>query len=152
MPLGQYDSDKLVNLGTNRWSVKPEIGISKVWGPLTLEAAAGVTFYTTNDDFFGGKRREQEPLYSIQGHLIYNSGAGVWGGVNGTYYTGGRTTTDGVQDDNFQGNTRLGLTFSLPVNRHNSIKFYASTGVSTRTGSDFDAAGIAWQYRWSVGF
>ena len=75
MPLGQYDSDKLVNLGTNRWSVKPELGISKVWGPLTLEAAAGVTFYTTNDDFFGGKRREQEPLYSIQGHLIYNSGA-----------------------------------------------------------------------------
>ncbi|HYS17812.1 MAG TPA: transporter, partial [Candidatus Binatia bacterium] len=34
VPLGQYDSDKLVNIGTNRWSFKPEIGISKTWGPV----------------------------------------------------------------------------------------------------------------------
>jgi hypothetical protein len=40
---------------------------------------------------------------------------------------------------------------ALPVNRHNSIKLYGSTGVSTRTGSDFDVVGIAWQYRWGGG-
>jgi hypothetical protein len=152
LPLGQYDSEKLVNLGTNRWSVKPELGISKAWGPLTLEATAGVTFYTTNDDFFGGKRRTQEPIYSLQGHLSYTLRPGMWVGLDGTYYTGGRTTTDGVQDNNFQGNTRLGVTFALPVNRHNSIKLYASTGVSTRTGGNFDTVGIAWQYRWGGGF
>ena len=151
LPLGQYDHDKLVNIGTNRWSVKPELGISKAWGPLTLELATGVTLYTTNDDFFGGKRREQAPIYSVQGHLIYNFGAGVWAGVNGTYYTGGRTTIDGVQGNDLQRNTRLGLTLALPVNRHNSVKLYASTGVSTRTGSNFDAVGIAWQYRWGGG-
>jgi hypothetical protein len=152
LPLGQYDSEKLVNIGTNRWSFKPELGLSKAWGPLTLEAAAGVTFYTANDDFFGGKRRTQEPLYSLQGHLSYNFRPGLWVGLDGTYYTGGRTTTDGVKDKNFQGNTRLGLTFALPVNRHNSVKLYASTGVSTRTGSNFDAVGIAWQYRWGGGY
>jgi hypothetical protein len=32
-PLGQYNPDKLVNIGTNRWSFKPEVGISKAWGP-----------------------------------------------------------------------------------------------------------------------
>ena len=31
---------------------------------------------------------------------------------------------------------------ALPVNRHTSVKLYGSTGVSTRTGSDFDAVGI----------
>jgi hypothetical protein len=36
--------------------------------------------------------------------------------------------------------------------RHNSVKLYASTGVSTRTGSNFDTVGIAWQYRWGGGF
>jgi len=151
LPLGQYDADKLVNIGTHRWSIKPELGLSKAVGPLTLELTTGVTFYTTNDDFFGGKNREQAPLYAVQGHLIYNFGAGVWAGVDGTYYTGGRTTTDGVQSNDLQRNTRLGFTLALPVNRHNSVKLYASTGVSTRTGSDFDAVGIAWQYRWGGG-
>ena len=33
-PLGQYDDSKLLNLGNNRWSFKPELGISKAWGPL----------------------------------------------------------------------------------------------------------------------
>ena len=152
IPLGQYDSEKLVNLGTNRWSVKPELGISKAWGRLTIEASGGITFYTTNDDFFGGKSRSQEPLYSLQGHLSYNFSRGMWVGLDGIYYTGGRTTTDGVQDNNFQGNTRVGVTFALPVNRYNSIKLYASTGVSTRTGGNFDTLGIAWQYRWGGGF
>jgi hypothetical protein len=152
LPLGQYDSEKLVNIGTHRWSFKPELGISKAWGPLTLEAAAGATFYTTNDDFFGGKRRTQDPLYSLQGHVSYNFRPGLWVALDGTYYTGGRTTTDGVQDSNFQGNTRLGVTFALPVNRHTSIKLYASTGVSTRTGGNFDTIGIAGQYRWGGGF
>jgi hypothetical protein len=151
LPLGQYDPDKLVNIGPNRWAIKPELGLSKALGPLTLELATGVTFYTTNDDFFGGKRRAQAPIYSVQGHLIYTFGAGVWAGVDGTYYTGGRTTIDGVQNTDLQRNARLGLTLALPVHRHHSVKLYASTGVSTRTGSDFDAVGLAWQYRWGGG-
>jgi Putative MetA-pathway of phenol degradation len=151
VPLGQYDSSKLINIGTNRWFVKPELGISKALGPLTLELDAGVTFYTANDDFLGGHTREQDPIYSVQGHLIYNFGRGVWGAVDGTYYTGGRTTLYGVKGNDLQESSRLGLTLALPVTRHNSIKLYASTGVSTRIGSNFDAVGIAWQYRWGGG-
>jgi len=150
-PLGQYDASKLLNLGTNRWSVKPELGVSKALGRLTLELAAGVAFYTDNDDFFGGKTREQAPLYSLQGHLVYRLGAGVWGAVNGTYYTGGRTTIDGVQNNDLQENVRLGVTLALPLGRHHSVKLYASTGAVARTGSDFDTVGVAWQYRWGAG-
>jgi hypothetical protein len=69
-PLGQYDSHKAVNIGTNRWAIKPELGISKAWGPLALEAAPAVTFYTDNDDYLG-KTRSQLPIYSVQGHLSY---------------------------------------------------------------------------------
>jgi hypothetical protein len=151
VPLGQYDSDKLVNIGTNRWSVKPEVGISKAWGPLILELMASVTFYTDNDDFFGGRTREQDPLYSLQAHVIYSLPFGIWAALMGTYYTGGRTTVDGVRADDRQENTRLGATVALPVDRHNSVKVYASTGVSARTGTDFTTVGVAWQFRWGGG-
>ena len=118
---------------------------------MTLELAAGVSIYTDNHDFFGGKTRAQDPIYSIQGHVIYNFRPGIWVGLDGTYYTGGRTTVDGVEGNDLQKNARLGVTVALPVTRHNSVKLYASTGVSTRTGSNFDVLGIAWQYRWGGG-
>lgn len=151
VPLGQYDDDKLVNIGSNRWAFKPELGISKTLGPLTLELAAGVSFYTDNRDFLDGQTRSQDPIYSIQGHLIYHLRSGIWMALDGTYYSGGRTTIDGEEGDDLQDNTRVGLTVAVPVHRHHSLKLYASTGVSTRTGSDFDIVGVAWQYRWGSG-
>ena len=151
-PLGQYDNSKLLNLGNNRWSFRPELGISKAWGPWTLELAPSVTFFTENADFFNGSTFAQAPIYLVQGHIIYNFKSGVWVSLDGTYFTGGRTTLNGVRGDNEQANTRAGLTVALPVDRHNSIKFNASTGISTRTGSEFSAFGVAWQYRWGAGY
>lgn len=150
-PLGQYDNDKLVNLGNNRWFVKPDIGISKAWGALTLELSTGVTFFSKNDDFFGGKTLEQDPVYSAQAHVTYSLGHGIWAALSYTYDYGGRTTIDGVQRDDLQQNSRVGATLALPVNRNNSIKIFASTSVHTSTGTDFDMVGIFWQYRWGSG-
>ena len=72
-------------------------------------------------------------------------------GVDGTYYLGACTTINGTSENNMQENSRVGATFALPVNKHNSIKLYVSTGLSTRTGSNFTTGGIAWQYRWAGG-
>jgi len=119
-PLGQYDSDKLLNIGTNRWSFKPEVGISKTLGPLTLELATGVRFYTDNNDFLDGKTLQVSPLYSVQGHLIYSFTPGIWAGLDALYFTGGRPTIDGKKGESL-GNARVGLTLTLPVNRYNSV-------------------------------
>ena len=149
-PLGQYDSSKLLNVGTNRWSFKPELGVSKAWGPLILELIPAVTFFTNNDDFFSGKTLEQDPIYSVQGHLIYEFFPAFWAALNVTYYTGGRTTIDGEEGQQPE-NVRLGLTAALSLSRHQSIKLYGSTGVYNRTDNDFWAVGIAWQLRWGGG-
>ncbi|MDD5319567.1 MAG: transporter [Methylococcales bacterium] len=151
-PGGQYDPSKLVNVGTNRWSIKPEIGISKAWGPLTSEVAAGVYVFTDNNQPFQGNTLEQDPIYNIQGHLIYSFGSGIWGALDANYYSGGRTTTDHIVADNLQQNWRVGATLAFPLSRHNSIKLNGSTGVYSRTGSNYDIIGIAWQYRWGEGF
>lgn len=83
--------------------------------------------------------------------LAYARTLDVWGALDGTYDYGGRTTVNGVQNDDVQRNSRAGVTLALPVDRNNSIKLYASTGVSTRTGSNYNLGGIAWQYRWGAG-
>jgi hypothetical protein len=149
-PTGQYDDTKLVNIGTNRWSLKSEVGTSVAVNRWIFELDLAATVYEDNDDVLGSTR-EQDPIYSAQGHVIYGFKSGVWGALDSTYYRGGRTTVDGIQGDDLKDNTRVGLTLAFPVNRRNSIKLYASSGVSTRTGSDFDVAGIGWQYRWGGG-
>lgn len=150
-PWNQYDASKIVNIGTERWSFKPEVGISKAMGPWTLEMQAAATIFTDNDNFYGGKTRSQDPIYSLQGHVIYGFRSGKWLSVDATHFSGGRTTIDGELNNDLQQNWRLGATLAVPVNRLNSIKFYASSGVSARTGNNYDSLGLAWQYRWGGG-
>jgi hypothetical protein len=150
-PLGQYDEARLVNLGNNRWYVKPDIGISKAWGDFTLELSGGVFLFTDNKEFFNGKTLEQDPVYTTQLHATYNLGRGIWAAVSGTYDHGGRTTIDGVRSDDQQDNSRAGITLALPVNRFNSIKLYASAPVHTTAGGDFDLYGVLLQHRWGGG-
>ena len=149
VPLGQYDPARVVNLGTNRFTFKPELGISKTIGPLFVDLAAAVAFYTVNNDFYNGLIRSQAPIGSVQAHVIYTFKKGIWAAIDGTYYWGGSTTTAGVKGDDLQENTRLGFTFVMPLNIHHSLKFNFSTGVSTRTGTDFNSLTLGWQYRWS---
>jgi len=151
VPSGQYDESKLVNIGTNRWSFKPEVGVSQALGPWTLEFQAAATLFTDNDDFFGGNERSQDPIYSLQSHAIYGFRSGIWGSLDVTYFTGGRTTLNGTLNEDLQQNWRVGGTLAFPVDVHNSIKLYASSGVSARTDNNYDLFGIAWQYRWGAG-
>ena len=150
-PWGQYDGTKLVNIGTNRWSYKPEIGVSQGLGAWILEGAFGVTFFSDNDDFFGGQTRKQDPLYAAQGHVIYAFNPGLWAALNTTYYAGGRTAVNGVLNNDLQQNSRWGATLSKSVDRRNSFKLYFSSGASARTGTNFTTLGFAWQRAWGAG-
>ena len=150
-PASQYDPTRLVNIGTNRWSLKPEIGASKAWGPWIFEAAGAATFFTDNGDFFNGHTRAQDPIYALQAHVIREFQWGVWGSLDATYYWGGQTYIDGERSGMELDNWRYGATLALPVNRYNSIKGYASSGISSRTGAAYKLVGLVWQYRWGGG-
>jgi hypothetical protein len=83
--------------------------------------------------------------------MIRSLGRGIWGSVSATYFTGGKTRLDDQVNDDLQRNWRFGGTLSLPLSRHQSIKLSGSSGVSARTGNNYDLIGIAWQYRWGGG-
>ena len=148
VPLGQYDADKLINIGTHRWSFAPQLGVSRAAGRLVLEFLGGVTFYTTNGDFYGGHVLDVAPLYAGQINIIYTFRSGIWGGLGGTLYGGGASSLDGGPSTGRQENTRAGATLVFPIGKQNSLKLVGVTGVSARTGTDFNTLMVSWQYRW----
>jgi len=147
VPIGTYKDDQLLNFGANRWMFRPGIGMSYKVGRWHYDVIASVRLYEDNDDFFNGSTVEQDPLYSVQGHLIYSLRKGRWLSLNANFYRGGETSVEHVRSRNLKENSRFGVTYSTPISRHHSLKLYASTGILTRTGDDFDTLGIAWQYR-----
>jgi len=150
LPVGQYMPDKLINIGANRWAFKPELGFSYPKGRWQFDAYAGMWLFAKNSDFFGGHLRAQDPIASFQGHVSYTIRPGLWAAVDATHYSGGDITQDDIPSAPRQSNLRLGATVSIPIRqiRGLSLKLNYSDGAVTRVGSDFTAAGIAFQYAW----
>ena len=147
-PLGQYDSTKLINLGTNRWSFKPELGWSQAFGQWVVEAMAGVWLFTDNTDFVGGRTREQDPIIATQAHLTYKFNRSMWLAGDANYYTGGTTTIGGKQNLDFQRNSRIGATFSSALGRHQAIRASVSRGAYTTIGAAFTSIAVGYNYAW----
>lgn len=147
-PTGQYDPAKLINIGTNRWAFKPEVGLSHPIGRWYLELYGGIWLFTDNNNFFGGSRRAQKPIGSIQTHASYTLRPHLWLAANATFYSGGRTAIDGAIMEDFQKNSRIGLALSFPVGRRFSVKIAWARGITTRIGGHFNTVAISWQYAW----
>ena len=147
-PTGDYDPTRIINIGTNRWAFKPEIGYSSIRGRWIFEGAAGVWFFTDNDNALGA-RREQHPITSLQAHLSYNFGPpGLWLSFDANYFSGGRTTLDGHRNSDVQKSSRVGLAMSVPIRRGHSLKLAYHLPAFVDGGADFEAATVAYQVQW----
>jgi hypothetical protein len=130
VPVGDYDSNRPLNLGTNRWAIRlglpMVVPFGKPGGMTYLEINPGAVFYTTNSDPFGADRRTQDPLFIVESHLSHDFTPTFWGSVDLRYQTGGETTTDGVADDNRIGQLGGGVSLGYWFNR--SLGLQASYG------------------------
>jgi hypothetical protein len=149
LPLGQYDSEKLINIGTNRWSIKPEVGLSRTLGQWVLELMAGVWLFTENPEFFGGRTREQDPIAATQVHVTYKFNPGMWLAADANFFTGGRTTIGGKLSADLQRNSRIGATFSAAIDRRQAIRLAFSRGALTTIGADFTSIAASYSYVWA---
>jgi hypothetical protein len=147
-PTGAYQSDKVINAGTNRWSVKPAVGA--IW-PLAprwfLEAELGAWLYSDNTDFLG-QTKKQDPIVSTEFHLVNIIRPGVWGSLDLNYYVGGKTQVEDQAKADLQRNSRFGATLVFPLDKRSLIRASYSTGVVTKTGTDFSMFAIAYLFAW----
>jgi len=148
IPTGQYNREKILNAGANRWFFKPEIGFSFPWRKWAIEMAASAKIFTDNDDYVGGQKLEQDPIYNLQLHMIYDFTPKQWISFNANYFFGGTTTKDGVKARDRQENSRVGITYTLKLNSQHTLKLLANSGFVTSIGNDSDSYGVGWLYRW----
>lgn len=149
LPTGDYMDDKLINLGQNRYVLRPQFGLLFGRDKWTTEITAEVSFYSDNDDFFNGKKLEQEPLFFTQAHLIRSLGPGEWASLSVGYDYGGENTVDGDKKDNRRQNYAWALSYSYPLSRQSGIKLaYIGSRTQESTGSDTDSLALAVLYRW----
>lgn len=148
IPVGQYDPERLLNLGTNRWTFIPQIGASHVMGRWTVEAIAKVWLFTANDDFFGGNTFEQRPLGSIQVHGIYTFRPGLWVAAGVGLVNGGRSVINGEEKSTLRQNSRLGVVFAYPLSARQGLALSLGTSLTTSSGANSRNVGLAYQFGW----
>jgi hypothetical protein len=145
-PTGEYEADRLINIGTNRWAVRLRFGYIR---PLTpkwlLEMSAGAWFFQDNDEFLG-ETRKQDPIGALNIHLVRRFSPGFWASLDLNYYLGGHTTVGTERRADLQRNSRIGLSFAYPFRRKHAIKLGISEGVVTESGGDFRTINLNYVY------
>jgi len=149
IPTGQYDPQKLINIGTNRWGLKPEIGISRRWQRWVVDWYAGGWFFTQNSSYYpGSSLRSQRPIGAGEAHFTYYAKPRLWASLDANYWIGGRSTINGQLKADEQRNSRVGLTVAIPISRNQSIKLSYATGAYVTIGGNYRTLSAAWQYAW----
>ncbi|MEJ2494406.1 MAG: transporter [Ignavibacteriaceae bacterium] len=141
-PTGAYEQDKLINIGSNRWAFKSELGymipLEEKW---LLELEAGMWFFTNNDKFIG-QTRKQEPIYASQLHLVKRFIPGFWAALNVNFFWGGRSN---LLEEDLKRNSKFGVTIVYPFCGRHSLKGGFNMGLVTESGENFKSFLIAYQ-------
>ncbi len=149
LPTGEYMNDKLINLGTNRFTFRPQLGVVHTRGKWSMELTGAAWIYTNNDEFFNGNKLEQDPLYTLQGHLIHTFRPGLWLGASAGYGYGGQSTVNGVEIDDRKGNLAWALSLGYPIARQLGVKVaYIGTRTQESVGSDTDSIAVGFTIFW----
>lgn len=145
MPTGEYTDKCLINLGTGRWTIRPQLGVTHTHRKLTGELTSSVLFYTDNNNFWKNTRLETDPLFALQAHLIYIFRPGLWTSFSTAYGWGGEATVNGDAKNNPSGNWLSALSFGLPIDRRQGVKVAYLWGQTQKpTGADNDSLILAW--------
>jgi hypothetical protein len=146
-PTGDYDNDRIANVGANRWAVKPELGVILPLTPKWLfEFEVGAWLFEDNDDFLVGRTREQDPIYSVEAHLVRRFAPGFWLSLDATGYRGGRSTFEGRRLDDLQRDSKLGTTLVYPFAKGRVLKFSYTNGSVNNSDENFNIYTLSYQH------
>lgn len=151
-PTGLYNSNKILNLGSDRWSFKPEIALNYPFGPdqkWEFDAYGNALFYTDNASYHGKEILRQEALPGLEGHISYALNERIWVSLDMRYSFRATTDVDGVSQDNSQQNLIVGSELSISLSPQNSLTFVFAKAIVHKNGPTATGFTIKYDYTWS---
>jgi hypothetical protein len=151
-PTGLYNSNKILNLGSDRWSFKPELAYSLPFGPgqkWEFDGYGNVSFYTDNGSYHGKETLRQEPLPGLEWHISYAFNDRVWLSLDTRYSFRAATSVNGISQNNSQRNFILGSELNISLNPQNSLTFVFAKAVVHQNGPTTTGLSIKYDYTWS---
>jgi hypothetical protein len=154
-PTGLYHADKILNLGSNRWSFKPEIALSHPFGPKQkweFDAYANAYFYTNNTSYHGVEILRQQALPGFEGHISYSFTSNLWVSLDTRYSFRGDTFVNGMNQNNAQQNFMLGSEVNVSLHPQNSLVFEFAKALVHHNGPTATGFAVKYTYSWGKGY
>ena len=149
LPLGQYEKERLINLGSNRWVVRPQLGVVHNVGKWAFELTGSAWFFGENRDYQGESDLKQDPLYALQTHVIHTFRPGLWVSLSAAFGSGARPRINDIPSANEQGNFLWAASFGFSPSRSHGFKLAWQSGRTTEeVGVDYDRMILAYAFMW----
>jgi hypothetical protein len=152
-PVGEYDEDKLVNMGLNRWygrlalPIKYHFGVFSPGYMSSFEITPSVWIFTENDDFLG-QELENDPLWQIEAHLTRDFTRTFFGSLDLLYRSGFQSEIDGVEVGDEVDIGDFGFTLNFHVTDNVAIRTSYSSNVFGDNDIDNSLLRIQFVYAW----
>ena len=149
LPTGEYKDGKLINLGTNRYTFRPQLGVVHNRGKWSMELTGEVYIYTDNNDFYNGNKLENDPFYTLQTHLVYTFHPGLWAAAGAGFGYGGQSTVNGENKNDRRENLGWTFSFGYPITPQLGVKVgYLGIRSQKSIGQDSDSIAVAFSFFW----
>lgn len=153
-PTGSYDPARILNLGADRWSFKPEIALSHPFGPghkWAFDVYGNVYWYTDNTSYRGREVLRQEPLVGLEAHISYSFSDRIWTSLDTRYSGRAATLIDGVNQNNPQQNFVLGSETNISLTPRSSLVVAFGKALVHRNGPAVTGVAVKYDYTWGTG-
>ena len=137
VPIGEYNDNKLVNLGLNRWFGRIAFPIKYHFGVFTrgymssFELTPSIWLFAENDGFMGQKL-ENDPMWQLEAHLTHDFTPSFFGSLDMLYRSGFQSEIDGIAVGEDLDIGDLGFTLNYQVTDNLAIR----TGFSSNVFGD----------------
>jgi hypothetical protein len=153
-PIGEYDDDKLVNIGLNRWygrialPLKYHFGVFHPGHMSSIEVIPSVWLFAENDDFVGQKL-ENDPLWQVEAHLTHDFTSSFFASFDLLYRAGFQSEIDGVEEGSKLKVGNIGFTLHYQATHNLGIRTGFSANVFGDDDLDSSIIRIQFIYSWN---